>query len=132
MELEALVETPRAVAGGWRIEDRRLDLAPMMEIMLRERLPGRDVAEAFHGTLIAALADWIGAAASSRDLARVALGGGCLANRVLAEGLIGALGARSLDVALPREVPANDGGVSFGQAAFALARLRAGENWTEE
>jgi hydrogenase maturation protein HypF len=132
MELEALVETPRVLPGDWRIEYGRLDLAPMIENMLRERLLGRDAAEAFHGTLIAALADWIGAGASSRGLARVALGGGCLANRVLAEGLIDALRARGLDPALPREVPANDGGVSFGQAAFALARLRAGDHWMEE
>jgi hydrogenase maturation protein HypF len=132
MEFEALVETPRAVPGGWRIEDGRLDVAPAIDIMLRESLLGRDAAEAFHGTLIAALAEWIGAAASSRGLARVALGGGCLVNRVLAEGLIGALLARGLDPALPREVPANDGGVSFGQAAFALATLRAGDHWTEE
>jgi hydrogenase maturation protein HypF len=104
----------------------------MTEIRLRERLVGRDASEAFHGTLIVALAEWIGAVASSRGLARVALGGGCLANRVLAEGLIDALRARGLDPALPREVPANDGGVSFGQAAFALARLRAGDHWTEE
>jgi hydrogenase maturation protein HypF len=132
MELEALVETPRAVPGGWRIEAGRLDLAPLMDIILCEKLLGRDAAEAFHGTLIAALAEWIGAVATSRGLARIALGGGCLVNRVLAEGSIEALRARGLDPALPREVPANDGGVSFGQAAFALARLRAGDHWTEE
>jgi hydrogenase maturation protein HypF len=132
MELEALVETPRTVPGSWRIEDGRLDLAPLMDIILCEKLLGRDAAEAFHGTLIAALSEWIGAAASARGLARIALGGGCLVNKVLAEGLIEALRARGLDPALPREVPANDGGVSFGQAAFALARLRAGDHWTEE
>jgi hydrogenase maturation protein HypF len=55
----------------------------------------------------------------------VALGGGCLMNRVLAEGLEGELRGRGLDPAAPREVPANDGGVSFGQAAFTLARARA-------
>ncbi len=132
MELEALVETPRALAGGWRIEDGRLDLAPAIETMLRERLRGRDAAEAFHGTLIAALADWISAAASARGLARVALGGGCLMNRVLADGLIAELRARGLDPALPREVPANDGGISFGQAAFALASARAGDRRIEE
>jgi hydrogenase maturation protein HypF len=132
MELEALVETPWTVAGGWRIKDRRLDLAPLMDIILCEKLFGRDAAEAFHGTLIAALAEWIGSVAASRGLERIALGGGCLVNRVLAEGLIEALRACGLDPALPREVPANDGGVSFGQAAFALARLRAGDLWTEE
>jgi hydrogenase maturation protein HypF len=132
MELEALVKTPRVVSGGWRIEGGRLDLAPIMEMMLREGLVGKDIAEAFHGTLIAALAEWIGAEASRRGIVRVALGGGCMMNRVLSEGLIGALRARGLTPALPREVPANDGGLSFGQAAFALARALARDNRKEE
>ena len=132
MELEALVATPRVVPGGWTIADGRLDLAPMVEAILDERLAGRDAAEAFHGTLIAGLAEWIGVEASARGLRRVALGGGCMMNLVLAEGLMGALRARGLDPAAPREVPANDGGLSFGQAAFAHARARGGGNWMEE
>ena len=132
MELEALVRTTQVVPGGWRIAEGRLDLAPMAATMLIEGLAGRDAAEAFHGTLIAGLAEWIGGEASARGLRRVALGGGCLMNRVLAEGLMGALTGRGLDPALPREVPANDGGLSFGQAAFAHARARAGGNWMEE
>ena len=73
----------------------------MVETMLREELSGREVAEAFHGTLIAALAEWIGAEASARNFARVALGGGCLINRVLAEGLMEALRASGLDAGSP-------------------------------
>jgi hydrogenase maturation protein HypF len=132
MELEALVETPRVVPGGWTLADGRLDLAPMMASMLDAGLAGREAAEAFHGTLIAGLAEWVGAAARARGLRRVALGGGCLMNRVLAEGLVAALGRAGLVPALPREVPANDGGVSFGQAAFAHARARADGEWLEE
>jgi len=132
MELEALVETPRVLAAGWRIADGRLDLAPALEIMLQDELDGRDAAEAFHGTLVAALAEWIGAAASAGGLKRIALGGGCMMNRVLAEGLTAALRACGLDPALPRLVPANDGGISFGQAAFAYAKASGGTNWMEE
>ena len=132
MEFEALVATPRIVDGGWRIVDGRLDFAPMMETVLSEGLVGREAAETFHGTLIAGLAEWIGAEASARSLTHVALGGGCMMNRVLSEGLIAALRAKGLIPASPREVPANDGGLSFGQAAFALARARAGRNWMEE
>jgi hydrogenase maturation protein HypF len=132
MEFEALVETPRRVAGGWFVVDGRLDLGPAMATMLDERLAGREAAEAFHGTLTAGLAEWIGAEARRRGLTRVALGGGCLMNRVLAEGLVAALRADGLDPALPREVPANDGGVSFGQAAFARSWALAGGGWREE
>jgi hydrogenase maturation protein HypF len=132
MELEALVESPQVISGGWTLADGALDLAPLMATMLDQRLAGREAAEAFHGTLIAALDAWIGAEARKRGLTRVALGGGCLMNRVLAEGLAAALRARGLDPALPRHVPANDGGVSFGQAAFAYARARRGGSWMEE
>ena len=64
MELEALVETPRALPGGWRIEDGVLDLAPLFAALLRRglcaaaRRPRCSTAR-----LIAALADWIGGAA---------------------------------------------------------------------
>ena len=120
MELEALVGTPRVLPGGWTIADGRLDLRAAMRSMLDERLRGREAAEAFHGTLVAGLAEWIGAAAAARGIRRVALGGGCLMNRVLAEGLVARSrgGARSSAAA---RGPANDGGLSFGQAAFALS-----------
>jgi hydrogenase maturation protein HypF len=132
MELEALVETPRAGEGLWRIEAGRLDTAPLMAAIVEARLTGREAAELFHGALIAALDQWIAAAATARGLTQVALGGGCLMNRVLADGLGGALRARGLRPYVPRAVPANDGGVSLGQAAFALAKIRAGASFEED
>jgi hydrogenase maturation protein HypF len=117
MEFEALVQTPRAVADGWRIEDGRLDLAPL----LRMRMRGRDAAEAFHGTLIAGLSAWIAEAAEARGLKDIALGGGCLMNAVLTDGLCAALRICGLRPYLPRALPANDSAISFGQTALAFA-----------
>jgi len=44
------------------------------------------------------------------------LGGGCLANRVPAEGLHAALERTGITARLARKLPPGDGGLSFGQA----------------
>jgi hydrogenase maturation protein HypF len=132
MELEALVDRPRAGAGLWRIVEGCLVLRPLFAALVDGGLRGREAAELFHGTLIAALDAWIADAAATCGLTQIALGGGCLMNRVLADGLAAALRARGLAVFLPRAVPANDGGVSLGQAAFAHALLRSGASLSED
>lgn len=124
MELESLVSDPRAVPEGWRVEEGRLDLLPLLGHLFEARASAVEVANLFHGTLIAALADWIGAAATRLRLSRIALGGGCLMNRVLTEGLVADLRARGLQPFIPRAAPCNDGGLALGQAAFALAQMR--------
>ncbi len=123
MELEALVRTPRALPGGYRLERDELDFRPLLEALLQLRGDPRRGAELFHGTLIDGLAEWTAMAASRFGLTQVALGGGCFMNRVLAGGLAEALRARALVPLLPRAVPANDGGLSLGQASLARAIL---------
>ena len=121
MLLEALVRAPQVLAGGWRIADGVLDPLPLLAAI--EPMDARAGAEYFHGTLIAALADWALCAARATGLRTVALSGGCFLNRVLAEGLAAALRGAGLRALLPRALPPNDGGISLGQAAVAAARL---------
>ena len=94
--------------------------APLFAALIDENLRGREAAELFHGTLIAALAAWIAAAAAARglgtDRARRRLPDEPRARRRSRRGVAR---ARPRAVFLPRAVPANDGGVSLGQAAFA-------------
>ncbi len=125
MELEALVRTPRRLAGGYSIVDDVLDFAPLLGALLAPGLSARDGAELFHGTLVAGLVDWVCACAAETGRADVALGGGCLSNRVLAEGLAAALRDAGLRPWLPRAVPAGDGGLCLGQATIARAHLMA-------
>jgi hydrogenase maturation protein HypF len=66
-----------------------------------------------------------GQAAAGCGQNRIVLGGGCLMNAVLTEGLVAALEARGLRSFLPNVAPANDGGLSLGQAAMARAHLLA-------
>ena len=126
MELEALVRVPQCLRAGYRITDHVLDFRPLLAALLAPGLARREGAELFHGTLIAGLGEWIGQAAAQTGQTNIALGGGCLMNRVLADGLAATLRANGLVPWLPRAVPANDGGLSLGQASMARAHLMAG------
>jgi len=70
----------------------------------------------FHATLAAALGEWVERAARNASLQDVILNGGCFMNGVLCQGLSAALRAAGLNVYTARQVPANDGGLSLGQA----------------
>jgi hydrogenase maturation protein HypF len=101
--------------------DGVLDLRPLLGV-----LPGCAPAEGaalFHGTLAAGVADWAIAAAARTGVATVALGGGCLVNRALAEGVADRLCAAGLRPLLPLQAPAGDGGLSLGQAWVAALTL---------
>jgi hydrogenase maturation protein HypF len=125
MQLEALVRIPKCLPDGYRITGDILDFRPLLACLLEPGLQAGEGAELFHGALVAGLAEWIGHAAARWGQKDVALGGGCLMNRVLAEGLASALRLRGLVPWLPRAAPANDGGLSLGQAAMARAYLIA-------
>jgi hydrogenase maturation protein HypF len=124
MVLENLVEAPRVLEEGWSERDGVLDLRPLLAHLLY--CSPRTGAEIFHGTLIAALTDWVCSAAARTGTERVALSGGCLLNQVLANGLVRELERVGLEALLPIRLPPNDGAVSLGQA-WVAGLLCAGE-----
>jgi hydrogenase maturation protein HypF len=119
MELEALVDQPVALDGGFTLKDGTLSFAPLLTHFAVARPDARVGASLFHGTLIAGFTALARHGAAVTDLKSIALGGGCLMNRVLAEGLSAALAQANLVPLLARRLPANDGGLSFGQAVLA-------------
>ncbi|HTO80132.1 MAG TPA: carbamoyltransferase HypF [Methylocystis sp.] len=126
MELEALCRAPRTLPGGFALQDGVLDLSPLFRYLVGEKPSKVEGAELFHGTLIEALAAWIMDSARRFDRRRVALGGGCFMNAVLAEGLALELQKAELEPLLARRVPSNDGGLSLGQAYLARRATPAG------
>ncbi|MEF3365173.1 carbamoyltransferase HypF [Methylocystis sp. 9N] len=121
MEMEALVVAPRAMEHGFLLAGDELDFSPLLTAFVQERMNSREGAELFHGTVIEGLAQFVAKAATEQRIDRIALGGGCLMNRVLAEGLMERLRSLGLRPLIARRLPPNDGGLSLGQAAMARA-----------
>ncbi len=119
MEFEALAGEGEAEVSCYRIENSVVDFRPLLVRIAEQGLKGAAASSLFHATLITGLAEWTLAAARTEGLDRVVLSGGCLANRRLAEGLRARLSAAGIETCLPQAVPAGDGGLSLGQAAFA-------------
>lgn len=119
MELEALVGDPTTLAGGFTLKNGVLSFAPLLGHFALNRPDPRTGASLFHGTLIEGFVALARYGATATGLKAIALGGGCLMNRVLAEGLSAVLTHSNLTPLLARRLPANDGGLSFGQAVLA-------------
>jgi hydrogenase maturation protein HypF len=100
-----------------------LDCRPLLTALIADRKDGRplsEIARAFHHGLAAGVARAVLEITGREGLDTVVLSGGVFQNRSLLERLVDPLRAASLAVWTNREVPANDGGLSLGQAALAL------------
>lgn len=126
MELEALCLTPKVLPGGYRLERNVLNFSPLLAHLLDSRPSQAEGADLFHGTIATGIADWIARAGQSVGVIRIALAGGCMTNRVLADELCRRVSACGLTPLLPRRAPANDGGLSLGQALLARRALMSG------
>ena len=105
---------------GWRIDQGRLDLLPLLAVLADEKNAERGAA-LFHATVVAAITDWVRVLAPGT---RAVVGsGGCFLNQVLVRGLRARLGAQGVQIIEARQVPPNDGGLSVGQAWVALQHL---------
>jgi hydrogenase maturation protein HypF len=80
------------------------------------------VATRFHRGLADATVRACAALAGEHGTEVVVLSGGVFQNRRLLEGTAGHLRGAGLRVLTPWRLPANDGGISYGQAAVAAAR----------
>ena len=73
----------------------------------------------FHNWVANALLEMAQKARKTHGLETVALSGGVFCNRYLADRMIRLLKSDGFFVLFKRRVPANDGGISLGQAAIA-------------
>ncbi|WP_346836647.1 carbamoyltransferase HypF [Microbulbifer sp. SAOS-129_SWC] len=125
---------PAAVGGGYPFALEtgtalpRLQPDAMWRALLDDLQRGAAVeviAARFHQGLaggIGRMVDHLGDVCGARWCGRVALSGGVFQNALLSELVLHQLRRRGLEVLQHRRVPANDGGLSLGQAAVAAAR----------
>ncbi|WP_296808108.1 carbamoyltransferase HypF [Thiocapsa sp.] len=110
-----------------------LDPAPLWDHLLADLSRGRppeEIAAAFHVGLATALGTLALDLASRHGVPTVALSGGVFQNRLLLESVTSGLQAAGLRVLLQRQVPANDGGISLGQATVGAAQVLNGTSGT--
>ncbi len=134
VRLAAAPGTPAGSARGtgWRRGDphRPPRLRPAAHPHRAPRAAGggrgrEDLAAAFHETIVAVTEELVDAAVRETGIRAVALSGGVMQNQRIAATLAARLGRAGLHVLLNEQVPANDGGISYGQSAVAAARLAA-------
>jgi hydrogenase maturation protein HypF len=136
IELEALIEPehleqaqssayPFEVDAGSKL--LRLNARPLWQVLLqdlqRQTDPGL-MAARFHVGLAAALVQIVQQLRPQHAFTQVALTGGVFQNAVLLEQVRQRLAVQNLTVFCHHQVPANDGGLSLGQATIAAARMQ--------
>jgi hydrogenase maturation protein HypF len=135
MMLEATAETVSGPSGApyefalTGADPVDVDLRPMIRQMVAELDKGASPAQMagrFHATLIALVRAVCRRMRDDLQLQRVCLSGGCFQNGLLLAGCLESLQADGFEVFMQRQVPANDGGISLGQAAVACEILRQG------
>jgi hydrogenase maturation protein HypF len=102
-----------------------IDPLPVIERLLDDLASGEDagtVSARFHNAVVAMSLDVAKAAAEASGATKVALSGGVLMNRIVLAGLLRGLTEAGLEPLVPRDLPVNDGAISYGQAVVALAR----------
>lgn len=102
-----------------------LDAEPLFRALLDDMQAGVPVtimAAKTHNAMIAAIVQSCLVANAAYGISIVALAGGVFMNRFITEGAIAALEGAGFTVALGKELPPNDGAISYGQAAVAAAR----------
>ncbi|MER7274825.1 carbamoyltransferase HypF [Dactylosporangium sp. NPDC000244] len=132
--LEALAAGfPAAPELPWRLTRRDgllvYDPAPTLLALLeavRDGVGAGPLAAGFHATIAAVTVALCTDVAARYGLRTVCLSGGVMQNQLLVEAVVGGLSGAGLEPLVNELVPSNDGGISYGQAAVAAARMRGG------
>jgi hydrogenase maturation protein HypF len=128
MELEQLAD--RHTVGAYRagitgtapFQVNGNDFAAAVIADLDRAAGAPEISMRFHRGLALSIADGCELVRETSSLNTVALSGGVFQNLLLSELAVDELQRRGFEVLTHHRIPANDGGISIGQAAIAAAR----------
>jgi len=93
----------------------RSDWEPLLDVLKDQALPPARRAGIFHESMAQALVDQALAIRQKATYDAIGLSGGVFQNRRLTERVVELLQGQGVEVRLHQEIPANDGGLAFGQ-----------------
>ena len=131
--LEAMAEPGIAEHYDFEVEPGEpaiLDFRPTITAIVKDLTQGRrvgDISACFHNTLSTAIGTVCARIGANDAVNRVCLSGGSFQNLYLLGHTVVELRRRGFEVFLHAQVPANDGGLSLGQAMVANQHLREGD-----
>ena len=121
--LEQLARTATNQDGyAFPFAHNELDFRPLLFAVIEDRMRGRNIAEiarAFQRGVSQGLREAVVSVCGTHDLDTVVLSGGVFQNELLLEDFRSVIEGEALTIWTNHAVPANDGGISLGQAALA-------------
>jgi hydrogenase maturation protein HypF len=112
------IECSDAGDGTWQLHIETV-IRGIVEHVQQGTEPGV-MAAMFHNSIAAGLLRMAQKARDQRQSNKVVMGGGVFCNRYLADVFIRRLRAEGFEVLYAQSIPANDGGISVGQAAIGV------------
>jgi len=112
----------------FELAGRYIDPGPTLAAVLddvRRGTPKPTIAHRFHNSVARMVLRAVGLVREQTGLSTVALAGGCWYNAYLTSAVVDGLRSNGYTVLLPRNVPANDGGLSLGQAVVLASEQGA-------
>jgi hydrogenase maturation protein HypF len=129
IEFESVVDNIEPGSYHFLVQDGRVDAHPVLEALIadiRNKTALPILAARFHNGVATMVCDACIHVRGETGLNEVALSGGVWQNMALLKRTVRGLHTEGFDVLIHHQIPANDGGLSLGQAMVGAAKLKAG------
>jgi hydrogenase maturation protein HypF len=129
IEFESALDRTESGAYQFEVQNGTMNTRPVIEAMLADIRSGASIpvlSARFHNGVTDMVRKTCGLIRQDTGLKEIALSGGVWQNMVLLERTIRGLSADGFEVYIHRQIPANDGGLSLGQALVGAARILSG------